>query len=286
MTACAVIFSLFISCKDDLSILEEPSASGWMELPSYTETSSRCFVTHNMSVGRYSGRNYSFLLDKDAKVAVWVAYPLNKGLIGTNTGRTDQWGLDPKVPRDQQAVITEGAYRGGYQRGHQLPSADRYGNNNASTFYGTNMTPQKKELNEYAWATLEGYVRNWSYSFDTLYVVTGADITRGSSWATDNDGKKVKVPGAYFKALLGYKKGGAHKSIMAAQTGYTSIGFYLEHRSYDDSEIMGCSMSVADLERITGFDFFANLPGKMTPGIAAKIEAVNDSWWEESIIKK
>lgn len=261
----------------------DPYTKGWLELPSISDGDGRYFITHRMTVGKYEGRNYSYYLDTDAKVAVWVAYPLNKGLIGSNSGRTDEWGLDPKVPRDYQSVIYS-AYRGGYQRGHQLPSADRYGNNNASTFYGTNMTPQKGTLNENAWAKLEGYVRNWSYTFDTLYVVTGADISRGSDWATDNDGKKIKVPVGYFKALLGYKKGGTHPSSVAAQTGgYTAIGFYMEHRSYSDSEIMGTSMSISELEQLTGFNFFANLPAKTSADINAKIETANDSWWGKNI---
>ncbi|MCQ2135341.1 MAG: DNA/RNA non-specific endonuclease [Bacteroidales bacterium] len=264
------------------SLKPDPYAS-WLELPAIQDGDGRYFFSHTMTVGKYTGRNYSFYLDADAKVSVWVAYPLNKGLIGTNSGRTDDWGLDPKVPRAYQSVIYS-AYRGGYQRGHQLPSADRYGNNNSSTFYGTNMTPQKGELNEHAWAKLEGYVRSWSYTFDTLYVVTGADISRGNDWATDNDGKKIKVPVGYFKALLGYKKGGTHPSSVAAQTGgYTSIAFYMDHKSYSDNAIMGTSMSVKELEQMTGFDFFANLPGKTSAATADKIESAKDSWWGSNI---
>lgn len=256
--------------------LTPDKVASWLELPATRENDNRFFFTHDMTVGKYHGRNYSIYLDVDAKVSVWVAYPLNKGLIGSGS-RTNEWGLDPKVPRQYQPVIYSG-FKGGYERGHQIPSADRY-SNNASTFYGTNMTPQRGELNEYAWATLEGYVRNWSYQFDTLYVVTGADINGSSDYAADNDGKKITVPVGYFKALLGYKKSGT-LGITGTTGGYTAIGFYMKHQYYDDSEIMGQSMTIDDLEKKTGFDFFVNLPSKIGDSLAGKVESTRDPWWK------
>lgn len=255
---------------------------GWMELPAVDKNDSGTgFYTHDMSVGKYNGRNYSFLYDYDARVARWVAYPLNKSLIG-NGSRTDQWGLDPKVPAGLQPVLYKGFY-GGYQRGHQLPSADRYSYDaNVATFYFTNMTPQRGELNEKAWASLEGYVRNWSNRFDTLYVVTGADIAGSTEFAYDNDGEEVTVPVGYFKALCGYKKGGT-LGITGATGGYTAIAFYFEHRYYSDSAIMSTqAMTVDDLERMTGYDFFVNLPGAIGSDLAAKVESTRDDWWWNS----
>lgn len=258
--------------------LNPDRVASWLELPATKEGDGCYFFTHSMQVGKYSGRNYSFYLDAEAKISVWVAYPLNRGLIGSGS-RTDQWGLDPKVPREYQPVIYSG-FRGGYERGHQLPSADRYGANE-STFYGTNITPQRGELNEHAWAKLEGYVRDWSYQFDTLYVVTGADIKGSTSYATDNDGKKIAVPVGYFKALLGYKKGGT-LGITPTTGGYTAIGFYFKHQSYSDSQIMAQSMTIDELEKKTGFDFFVNLPGKIGDTLADKVESTDDSWWQSS----
>lgn len=254
----------------------------WMEIPAVDMSDSgTVFYTHNMTVGKYSGRNYSFLYDYQAKVSRWVAYPLNKGLIGSGS-RTDQWGLDPKLPSQSQAVLYR-AFSGGYQRGHQLPSADRYAYDaNVATFYFTNMTPQRGELNEKAWAKLEGYVRNWSYQFDTLYVVTGADIDGSTETAYDNEGKQVTVPVGYFKALLGYKKGGT-LGITGSTGGYTAIAFYFEHKYYSDSEIMSTqAMTVDELENKTGYDFFVNLPGVIGSDAALRVESTKDKWWWNS----
>ena len=78
-----------------------------MELPA-TDSPDLMFFTH------YNGsqRNYSYYWDVENLVAHWVAYPLNKDLIGSG-GRTDAWSLDPKLSRNMQPVLNKG-YRGGY----------------------------------------------------------------------------------------------------------------------------------------------------------------------------
>lgn len=257
--------------------LDSDPVPGWLELPSTSDT-DLCYKNHYMEFGGRSIRNYSYLLDPDARISVWVAYPLNKSLCSGSIGRTEEWDIDPKVPRQYQSVIFSG-YKGGFDRGHQLPSADRQYSFavNAATYYGTNMTPQRGSLNQKAWATFEGKVRSWSYDFDTLYVVTGADIVGSDEYATDNDGKRITVPVGYFKALLGYKKSGTIANT-GSQGGYTAIGFYFEHKAYTDAQIMSQSMTIDALEEKTGFDFFVNLPG-MTDK-AATIESNVHNWWK------
>ena len=204
--------------------------------------------------------------------------PLNAGLIGGSGLRSDKWGLDPKVPARYQPILS-GGYRGGYQRGHQIASADRqHWDDNVATFYYTNMTPQLGSLNGYAWAVLEGMVRDWSRSVDTLYVVTGADIRGATDVAYDNEDAECTVPTGYFKALLAYKKGGAAGN---ATGGYVGIAFYFEHRSYssDKSAVMGQSMTIDELEDRLGYDFFVNLPEKIGEDVAARVESEVDDWW-------
>lgn len=249
----------------------------WLELPA-TDNPDLYFFTHDMQHGGQTKRNYSFYLDPQACLAIWVAYPLNNSLAGSGS-RSDRWGLDPKVPREYQPVIFSG-FKGGYDRGHQLPSADRLTPGaNEMTFYGTNMTPQRGELNQRAWATLEGKVRTWSNQFDTLYVVTGCDIRGYYTTSYDNDGKEIPVPVGYFKALLGFKKGGTVGNT-AKQGGYTAIGFYFDHHAYSDSEIMGQSMTIDELEEMMDIDFFPNLEAKLGADLYNKVESTGDSWWK------
>ena len=262
------------------STLKPDTPGKWLELPALNK-SNCCFFTHDMTLASYRGRNYSFYLDPEAKIALWVAYPLNKTLYGSGS-RTDEWALDPKVPADYQSVIFSG-YRGGYDRGHQLPSADRLTPGvNETTFYGTNMTPQLGSFNQNIWASLEGMVRSWSTQFDTLYVVTGADITGATDVAYDNNYKEITVPTGYYKVLLGYKRNGTI-GITNSTGGYTGIAFYFEHKSYPNNKatIFQQSMTIDAIESLLGIDFFVNLPSVAGETFAAKTEAAKDPWWEK-----
>lgn len=260
--------------------------TGWMELPAIPEGMDA--FTHSMTVGSVSTRNYSFLWDYSNLVAPWVAYPLCKWNIGNNIKRTNAWGLDPLLPEGKQPVLYRGFSKGNngwYARGHQIPSADRLTSyeSNSMTFYGTNMTPQIQDgFNGDIWATLEGKVRSWANSSDTLYVVTGCviDYKDGETvkYALDNNGKKVTVPTAYYKAVLRYMK-----SSTFGYSGYSACAVWLDHKVYSSGSISSSySMSVDDLEKKTGIDFFVNLPAVVGEEMAAKIESENPSkvsWW-------
>lgn len=264
----------------------KPNETGWLELPSVPAGTD--FFAHSMTIGSVKTRNYSFIWDYDNLVAPWVAYPLCKWNMASNVKRTNAWALDPLLPESKQPVLYRGFSKGNngwYARGHQIPSADRLTSyeSNAMTFYGTNMTPQIQEgFNGDIWATLEGMVRSWANKSDTLYVVTGCviDYKDGETvkYALDNNGKKVTVPTAYYKAVLRYMK-----SSTVGYSGYSACAVWLDHKVYSTKTIdSSYSMSVDDLEKRLNIDFFVNLPAKVGEETTARIEAEDPkdvAWW-------
>lgn len=260
--------------------------TGWMELSAIPEGMDA--FTHSMTVGSVSTRNYSFLWDYSNLVAPWVAYPLCVWNMSGKAGRTDAWALDPLLPANKQPVLTRGfsdGNAGWFARGHQIASADRQTSysSNAMTFYGTNMTPQiNKGFNADIWANLEGKVRGWARDSDTLYVVTGCviDYKDGETvkYALDNNGKKVTVPTGYYKVVLRYR---ANSTF--GYSGYSACAILFDHKVYSDKRITSeYSMSVDDLEKKTGIDFFVNLPAKVGEETTARIEAEEPkdvAWW-------
>lgn len=256
-------------------IVPDPVAK-WMEIPS-TDNKKLYFFTHPMTIDGKKYRNYSYYWDVENLVAHWVAYPLNSTLIKGSSGRSEKWGLDPKLPRQYQPVLYS-AYKVMGVRGHQLPSADRQQYEyNVQTFYGVNITPQNYELNGGAWANLEGYVRTRSRMVDTLYIVTGCTIEGSTDYAYDNDGKAVRVPTGYFKALLAYS---AKKTVGSRTGGYAGAGFYYKNEPYKGS-FLDEMMTIDDLEELTGFDFFINLPDALGQDAAAAVESTLDKWWNQ-----
>jgi DNA/RNA endonuclease G (NUC1) len=254
---------------------EALAATGWLELPAL-DNPNLGYYSHNFKMNGKTYRNYSFGWSQKDRVALWVAYPLCKLYTNGNVGRTDAWALDPLLGNDSAAPF--GGYAGDYARGHQLPSADRQCSYdaNAQTFYGTNMTPQLNAHNEKIWADLENKVRGYANSSDTTYVVTGVMVSSSSKKEKDSYGKSVTVPDSYFKAVLKYST----KSTLGT---WNAAAFYLEHRAYSGSISKEHSISIDELEAMTGIDFFVNLSAVVGAEQAAKIEAADPAtssvWW-------
>lgn len=265
----------------------------WLELPATKADDGKEWFAHDMSGEDYFAkpgqqRNWSFYYEYSSYLSAWVAYPLNKSLMG-NGERTNRWDYDKLVPKDQQQSLDRGfrvemngqlttRYYSDpvYDRGHQLPSADRLNNSaNISTFFFTNMTPQEGSFNSDIWADLEVRVRNYASSSDTLYVVTGCVVDENPSYVKDVVGHSIPVPSAYYKALLRYMPGSTYGDYMAC-------AFYLPHdSSIAKGDYRKYIISVKDLEEKIGFEFFVNLAEVVGTENARKIKSQEpSSWWK------
>ena len=244
----------------------DPTKTQWMELPA-TDNDAYGYYSHSFSMKDKVYRNYSFAWSQDDLVSVWVAYPLNKTYTDKVVDRTDAFKYDPILGKDKSSNPGSG-YAGKYARGHQLPSADRLCSREANeqTFYGTNIVPQLNEHNERIWSNLENKVRTVANASDTTYVVTGCTVADATEFSTDTDGKKITIPTAFFKAVLVYKKG--------AEQEWTSAGFFTEHKDYtpNNEDLKAVSMTIDELEKKTGLDFFVNLAAKIGKDKADAVE--------------
>ena len=121
---------------------ETPKAAGtpkqkvpnprWLELPAGGNDG----LTHWAEMGGRRQRNYTMLYDPSVYASYWVAYPLCASHLGS--GRTETWAYDPSLKIEQQTKVSSGSYgvnfKGDlyesnyYARGHQIPNADRNGN--------------------------------------------------------------------------------------------------------------------------------------------------------------
>lgn len=243
--------------------------AGWMELPATSDSDGQDLLIHSFPDGT---RNYAAYYDYGNLVSSWVAYPLFAGNIGTGE-RTEKFTLNPLLPRDKQPYLPR-AYQAGnagsYDRGHQIPSADRWSYRvNFETFFGTNMTPQDNGLNSNAWAVLEGKVRDWAKKSDTLYVVTGCTVAGSDKYVLDADDKHVTVPTGYYKALLRLSGGE-----------YTGAAFWFDNKANNASSIQkSMSMSLDQLEEKVGVDFFVNLPDDKEKEVEEQDPADVTWWW-------
>ena len=124
------------------------------------------------------------------------------------------------------------------------------------------------KFNAGIWEKLESKIRKWTprNNEDTLYVCKGGTIDDEENIIKRISGKLI-APKYFFCALL-------LKNAM----GYRAIGFWMENENIDRSndKLKIYAKSIDELERITGIDFFCNLPDN----IEDKVEAsVSTSAW-------
>ena len=244
--------------------------AGWAELPSQKASNDIYITSHLLGDNR---RNYTVCYSREQRAPLWVAAPVHRAYKG-DVKRVDNYDFDPTLPVNIQ--ITLNRSYGDYTRGHMLGSGERTATRemNNQTFYVTNIAPQLREgFNERggAWNNLEYFVDR-QLCADTLYVVTGAiydDFTapdgtniKARTTVNKNDNKRVGVPTAYYKALLRTKSGRTGKSVADCKASELKCAaFIIPHRSDVGHKPTAEDMiSIKELERLTGVNFFANVP--------------------------
>ncbi|MBQ6433799.1 MAG: DNA/RNA non-specific endonuclease [Bacteroidaceae bacterium] len=233
-------------------------------------------------VKRVVGYGINFCIEWDIvkKAQRWTAFRWDKSYHDDNIGRTEAWSEDFDIPEFYR-TNREDFYSGsGYTRGHMIASEDRQQRPialNEQTFLYSNMQPQLYDFNGGIWAKLEAKVRSWNNDAfrDTLYVCKGGTIDNSSQIleiVRKNTAYQLLVPKYFFMAVL------CKDPRSTTNGGYKAIGFFLEHRRdyADEKNVAPYIVSIDELERLTGIDFFCNLPDLYEE--AAESAVVRTAW--------
>jgi endonuclease G len=235
---------------------------------------SNTIIVHKLENGEV---NYCTEWDSYRHSQRWSCYQLYRSNLQKNENVTryysdsNQYPFDPDLNRD--LYLTRDYFWGsGYDHGHICPSADRLNTSTANyqTFYLTNMQPQINAFNAKVWANMETQVRNIAmkngYGFcDTLYVCKGGTIDDESNIIKRVSGVLI-VPKYFFMALLAVKDGQYH-----------AMAFWIEHKANSDKQLAKYAISVNELERRTGIDFFCNLPDSREETIEG--QSISNAYW-------
>lgn len=146
----------------------------------------------------------------------------------------------------------------GYDRGHMIPAGDLRWDSLAmrESFKMTNVCPQTRALNSGGWTKIEDKIREWAVRDSALIVVTGPVITRGMKTIGDSH---VAVPTAFFKVVLA-----------PFATPMRAIGFVLPNKAAN-GPLKKYAVSVDEVERRTGMDFFSALPDDIENEIESQL---------------
>ena len=218
-----------------------------LEIPYLLDDKNNTIVEHMGYTLSYNSRD---------RIPNWVAYELQDSELYGDFERAEKFTPDPDV-KGRQAYDRD--YIGsGWDRGHMAPSGDMKWSSQTmrECFYLTNVCPQNRNLNSGLWNDLEKQVRYEARYYKKIWIVAGPILGR-NLYGTIGE-NKVKVPDAFFKALLARKKNGT----------YTAIGFIFPNES-GGTVVRDYAMSVDDLEQELGMDLFYNLPDNVQESVEA-----------------
>ena len=305
-----VVSLLFVSCsKDDSSKPQsrqgdntnanandtsvEP-ALGRLEFP-HVKGGDCKVIIHTLD-DRF-GINYSIEWDNQKRTQRWSCYQMFASNRVKATERSEGYPLDPTsgisyfsydpysrwnsrwydvtINGVRYSVVRDSMY----DHGHICPSADRLysADANRQTFYLTNMQPMKNKFNAGIWGQMENKLREWitlkSPVSDTLYVCKGGTIDPTEAipsplWRVLDTG--LPVPRYFFMALL--RKNASN---------YKALGFFVEHLNEDHSsdDLRQYVVNIKELERLTGIDFFCNLPDDLEQKVESfPVDQVKKAW--------
>lgn len=249
------------------------------EFPALKKTGKQKVIVYRMTSTSYDkdGVNFSVEWDCDKRSQRWTCYQMHKGYSGnysresdfffdtTNLNSNEYWGEYKRFP--------------GYDRGHICPSGDRTASKemNVQTFVMTNMQPQYNKFNSFdkqtgengLWVRMENQLRKWADKLsatDTIFVCKGGTIDSETNIITRIGGKLI-VPKYFYMAIL-------RKSSF----GYAGMAFWSEQKNAwrTNETLRSHAISIAELEKRTGIDFFCNLPDD----VEAQVEKTfNPSVW-------
>ena len=258
--------------------------SGWAELPvehdadgnGIDDNDASLYYAHHICpdfrVDGHLARNYTVCYSAEHHCPVWVAAPRH-ACYEHGGDRTNAYRQDPDIPSNIQ--YNSKSTGGGCNKGHMLGSAEREVTSavNRQVFYYTNIAPQYSSTFNTgggAWNNLEAFV-DAQVCKDTTYVVIGTYFEtftdaygKSCSPATISFGGRSDVtrPSMFYYLILRSKSGTTGKSVYDLSASELKCAAFVLRHNMEKGHTPQAKdmMSVSEIEEMTGFTFFANVP--------------------------
>ena len=186
---------------------------------------------------------YSVSYIEKYRQSEWAYYQLTAKMLRGTAKRKSNFTKDPLISEQQPS--TNDYKKSGYDRGHLVPANDMKFSQKAmsATFYLSNISPQTPSFNRGIWKKLENRVRKWALKTKKLHIVTGGILNGKKHFIGEN---KVAVPRKFYKIIY-------HPDAKKM------IGFIMPNEK-STANLERYIVSVDTIEKLTGIDFFWQLP--------------------------
>lgn len=190
---------------------------------------------------------YSLSYNEGYELASWAAYQLTPEQAKATGTFKEKYEEDPLVSTGSASLKD---YKdAGFIMGQLVPPQDMLMSPQSAmeTFYTSNTVPHKPVFNNNIWKRLETLIREWAKEGNTLYIVAGTVIS-DAPFGTFGP-NKIGIPERYYKVVLDVR-------------GERAIGFIFRN-NVASGALKSFAVSVDEVEKITGIDFFPALPDNM-----------------------
>jgi len=240
-----------------------PAASEHLTMGNPSDAVTNVLVPYNYLMEK---PQYSMSYNRDRGQSNWVSWHLSTSWLGS-APRQDDFRADTTLPAGWYRVTGTDYSGSGFDRGHMCPSADRTSTvaNNSATFLMTNMIPQLPANNQGVWADLESYCRTLVSQGNELYIISGGV---GTQFFIANG--HVAVPTQTWKAIIVLTNGSNDVSRVTTST--RTIAVVVPNSGTIGPDWRSYRVSVDQVEGMTGFDFFSNVPAAIQAVIEARVD--------------
>lgn len=231
-------------------------------------TSSSRHVLYGLPVpvkakARYScleNTGYAVGYSETMKDPLWAAYRVWHVENAQAFKRPNRFRVDVRT----QARVRHEEYKQDeprlYDRGHMAPSfiiGSRYGREaQIETFLMSNVVPQRKELNEQTWRALEELIEShWTVTHGELYVIVGPIFTQSPRRLNG----VAAIPKSFYAIVVDTTGGN-----------FTSMAVIIPQEVKGSLKLRRFITTIDEIERVTGLDFFSELPDGIENLVEAK----------------
>lgn len=199
----------------------------------------------------------------------WVSWRL----AGEDLGKADRTGIqfhpDEALPSEFPRIV-HGLYSAsGFDLGHLCPAADRNRrlDDLKATFSTANCIPQAPRLNRGLWLQMEAYRRSRALDGQELYIIAGPAGTagrgsKGYETSLGDDARAVNVPALCWAVWIElHNRSGDDLARVKGDTPAYAVAFHNDQEQ--PQHWRERRLTIDELEQLTRFDFFSEVPEKI-----------------------
>ena len=198
----------------------------------------------------------------------WVSWRTTRDDVGSSIPRPD-FRPDPRLPSWYNRIGYYDYSGSGYDRGHMVPSADRFANPrlNEETFMMSNIVPQTGALNQFPWNEFEMYVRSQAWRRMDVYQIAGC------YGEAERLKRKVTVPTNCWKVAMFMPRGRSAEQV-DERTRIIAVDMP-NIEGIENEKWRRYQTTIREIEQRTGLNIFSQHPQELQDAIETRKEQVS-----------